>query len=59
MRDRLFTPFSTTKRSGMGIGLSVSKSIVEAHGGRIWAEPNEGGGSRFVFTLPVACAPRP
>jgi two-component system sensor kinase FixL len=59
VQDALFTPFSTTKKSGMGIGLSVSKSIVEAHGGRIWAEPNEEGGSRFVFTLPVAGGPGP
>jgi two-component system, LuxR family, sensor kinase FixL len=59
MRETLFTPFSTTKKTGMGIGLSVSKSIVEAHGGRIWAEPGEDGGSRFVFSLPVAGAPRP
>jgi len=49
--DRLFTPLVTSKEGGMGIGLSVSKSIVEAHGGKIWFEPNPGGGSRFVFTL--------
>jgi two-component system sensor kinase FixL len=52
----LFTPFVTTKKGGMGIGLSVSRSIVEAHGGRIRAEPAEGGGARFVFTLPVVPA---
>ena len=52
----LFTPFATTKKDGMGIGLSVSKSIVEAHGGAIWVEPNPGGGSRFVFTLPAGTA---
>ena len=47
----LFTPFTTSKEGGMGIGLSVSKSIVEAHGGVLWFEPNPGGGCRFVFTL--------
>jgi two-component system sensor kinase FixL len=49
----LFDPFVTTKKGGMGIGLSVSRSIVEAHGGRIWAEPVPGGGTRFRFTLPT------
>jgi two-component system sensor kinase FixL len=49
----LFTPFVTTKTGGMGIGLSMSRSIVEAHGGRIWVEPAREGGARFVFTLPA------
>ncbi len=51
--DRLFTPFQTTKGEGMGIGLSVSRSIVEAHDGRIWAEPNPGGGALFRFIIPA------
>jgi len=51
--DQLFTPFITTKRQGMGVGLSISRTIVEAHGGRIWVEPNPGGGTIFHFTLEV------
>jgi len=48
---QLFTPFVTTKRHGMGVGLSISRTIIEAHGGRIWAEPNPKGGAVFRFTL--------
>ncbi len=50
--DKLFQPFMTTKPQGMGVGLSISRSIIEAHGGRIWADPNPRGGTIFRFTLP-------
>jgi signal transduction histidine kinase len=53
--DRLFDAFYTTKSSGMGIGLSVSRSIIESHKGRIWATPNDGPGATFAFSIP--CAP--
>jgi two-component system sensor kinase FixL len=48
---QLFQPFITTKRQGMGVGLSISRTIVDAHGGRIWVESNPGGGTTFRFTL--------
>jgi two-component system sensor kinase FixL len=51
---RLFQPFVTTKAHGMGVGLSISRTIVEAHGGRIWTEPNPGGGAIFRFSVRVA-----
>ncbi len=51
--EQLFQPFVTTKRHGMGVGLSISRTIVEAHGGRIWVEPNPTGGTIFHFTLAV------
>lgn len=51
---RLFQPFVTTKPAGMGVGLSISKRIIEAHGGELWAEPNPGGGTQFRFTLDSA-----
>ena len=51
---QLFEPFVTSKRTGMGIGLSICRTIVEAHGGRIWFEPGSDGGTIFRFTLPRA-----
>jgi two-component system sensor kinase FixL len=51
---KLFQPFITTKPEGMGIGLSVCRTIIEAHSGRLWMEPNPGGGSVFHFTLPTS-----
>ena len=50
--DKLFEPFYTTKSGGMGIGLSVSRSIIESHHGRLWAMPNDGPGATFAFSIP-------
>jgi len=52
--ERLFQPFNTSKATGMGVGLSICRTIVESQGGRIWAEPNPGGGTVFHLTAPAA-----
>jgi signal transduction histidine kinase len=50
--DRIFDPFHTTKPQGTGMGLTITRSIVESYGGRVWAAANQGAGATFHFTLP-------
>ena len=52
--EKIFQPFYTTKHDGLGLGLSISRSIIEAHGGRLWADNNPDRGATFYFTLPVS-----
>ena len=56
VREKLFEPFVTTKSAGLGVGLSICRSIVESHGGRMWVADNDGGGTVFRFTVPRAPA---
>jgi len=51
--EQMFEPFHTTKPQGTGMGLTITRSIVESYGGRIWATANEGAGATFHFTLPA------
>jgi two-component system sensor kinase FixL len=52
--NQIFESFFTTKKDGMGLGLSIARSVIEAHGGRIWVESDSSGGSTFHFTLKAA-----
>ena len=57
IRNRIFDPLFTTKPTGMGMGLSICRSIIEAHDGRLWASPGTGYGTDFQFTIPGADRP--
>jgi signal transduction histidine kinase len=54
--DQIFQAFFTTKPQGSGMGLAITRSIIDAHGGRVWATANDGRGATFHFTLPTAAA---
>lgn len=55
-REKMFQPFVTTKATGMGMGLNICRSIIEAHGGRLWLDDNSEGGATFIFEVPVAAS---
>ena len=57
--DAVFEPFWTTRKGGLGLGLAICRSIVESHGGRLWAENNEPNGARFIFILPITAKAAP
>jgi signal transduction histidine kinase len=57
IRDRIFDPLFTTKSAGMGMGLSICRRIIEAHGGRLWASPSTPHGTEFQFTIPGSDRP--
>ena len=57
-RERAFAPFFTSKEKGLGLGLSISQTIIESHGGKLWSKPTQNGhGATFQFTLPIGEEP--